>query len=101
MHHVPHTGDLPNTVFTTAHSGVQFMPLNYYDADISHQTTQMVRINYTNGTVSQVNTFGSQEALCPVDLAKVEPDLYSYQGDVVIRKFPYGRSFTHCVGESD
>lgn len=91
MHHVPHTGDLPNTVFTTAHSGVQFMPLNYYDTDISHETVNMVRINYKDGNVSSVKTFGQQQAVCSVDLAKQDPDLYSYKGDVVIRKFPYGK----------
>ncbi|KAK0820778.1 hypothetical protein LTR75_001364 [Friedmanniomyces endolithicus] len=89
MHHIPHTGDLPNTVFTTAHSGVHFMPLNYYAGDISRQTVNMIRINYDNGTVSEVETFGQQEALCEVDLAKEEFDPFSYTGDVVIRKFPY------------
>ncbi|RMZ11590.1 hypothetical protein D0860_03316 [Hortaea werneckii] len=89
MHHVPHTGDLPNTVFTTAHSGIQFMPLNYFDTDISKQTVNMVRINYNDGNVSKVKTFGQEEATCSVDLSEQEPDLYDYQGDVVIRKFPY------------
>ncbi|TKA83156.1 hypothetical protein B0A55_00722 [Friedmanniomyces simplex] len=89
MHHIPHTGDLPNTVFTTAHSGIQFMPLNYYDGDISRQTVNMVRINYDKGNVSEVKTFGQKEATCSADLAKEEFDFYSYTGDVVIRKFPY------------
>ncbi|KAK3113870.1 hypothetical protein LTR53_008410 [Teratosphaeriaceae sp. CCFEE 6253] len=89
MHHVPHTGDLPNTVFTTAHSGIQFMPINYYDTDISHQTVNMIRINYNNGNVSTVKTFGQKEAVCSVDLAKEEFDPYAYTGDSVIRKFPY------------
>ncbi|KAI6922463.1 putative membrane copper amine oxidase, partial [Hortaea werneckii] len=89
MHHVPHTGDLPNTVFTTAHSGIQFMPLNYFDTDISKQTVNMVRINYNGGNVSKVKTFGQEEATCFVDLSEQEPDLSDYQGDVVIRKFPY------------
>lgn len=105
MHHVPHTGelltlipysktecrfadnlsqgDLPNTVFTTAHSGIQFMPLNYFDTDISKQTVNMVRINYNDGNVSNVKTFGQEEATCSVDLSEQEPDLYDYQGDVV------------------
>ena len=89
MHHVPHTGDLPNTVFTTAHSGVQFMPLNYYAEDISHQTVNMVRISYDNGTVTELKTFGQQEPVCSVNFANQDPDLYQYHGDVVIRKFPY------------
>ena len=76
-------------VFPTAHSGVQFMPLNYYDTDISHQTVNMVRINYDSGNVSEVKTFGQKQAVCSVDLSKEDPDLFSYTGDVVIRKFPY------------
>lgn len=115
MHHVPHTGkllasssrkkkkkkkkdesrmadelspgDLPNTVFSTAHSGVQFMPLNYFDTDISKQTVNMVRINYNGGNVSKVKTFGQEEATCSVDLSEQEPDLSDYQGDVV--SFPH------------
>jgi primary-amine oxidase len=54
------------------------------------RTVNMVRINYGNGSVSNVRTFGQQEAVCSVDLSQQEPDLYSYTGDVVIRKFPYG-----------
>lgn len=52
MHHMPHTGDLPNTVFTTAHSGVQFMPLNYLLSDPSRETVNQVRIDYEDGVVS-------------------------------------------------
>ncbi|KAF7196652.1 Membrane primary amine oxidase [Pseudocercospora fuligena] len=70
MHHVPHTGDLPNTVFTTAHSAVHFMPLNYFDEDVSRRTVNQVRIDY-DGEKSQ------------------EQELWKYTGDVVIRKFPY------------
>ncbi|KAL4959101.1 copper amine oxidase [Aspergillus stella-maris] len=58
MHHVPHTGDLPNTVFTTAHSGVQFMPLNYLPGDPSRETVNMVRVDYSNGAATAVKTFG-------------------------------------------
>lgn len=50
----------------------------------------MVRINYDDGNVSTVETFGQHEAVCSVDLSKQDPDLYDYKGDVVIRKFPYG-----------
>lgn len=52
----------------------------------------MVRINYNNGNVSTVKTFGQQQAVCSVDLSEQDPDLYNYKGDVVIRKFPYGES---------
>ncbi|KAB5578137.1 copper amine oxidase [Coniochaeta sp. 2T2.1] len=91
MHHVPHTGDLPNTVFTTAHTGIQFMPNNYFSMDQSRQTVNMVRIDYDNGTTSLVDTFGQKnsDGSCALEFEPAEPDLYGYTGDVVIRKFPY------------
>ncbi|CAJ2507483.1 Uu.00g086690.m01.CDS01 [Anthostomella pinea] len=89
MHHVPHTGDLPNTVFTTAHAGVQFMPSNYFDIDQSRRTVNAVRINYADGAATAVDTFGQKDATCAVDFTPVEYDLWGYKGDVVVRKFPY------------
>ena len=89
MHHVPHTGDLPNTVFTTAHSGLQFMPLNYLLEDPSRQTVNMVRVNYNNGNVSEVETFGQKDQECEVDFIPFEEDFWDYKGDVVVRKFPF------------
>ncbi|ETS83998.1 hypothetical protein PFICI_05874 [Pestalotiopsis fici W106-1] len=89
MHHVPHTGDLPNTVFTTAHAGVQFMPSNYFDIDQSRRTVNAVRVNYENGTATDVETFGQKDQSCSVDFTPVEYDLWGYKGDVVVRKFPY------------
>ncbi|KAK5165228.1 uncharacterized protein LTR77_009326 [Saxophila tyrrhenica] len=91
MHHLPHTGDLPNTVFTTAHSGVQFMPVNYYEGDVSRETRQMVRVDYGEGKKAEVKTFGQDEVKCELDMSSMEEgkDLSGYVGDVVIRKFPY------------
>jgi hypothetical protein len=37
-------GDLPMTVFTTAHSGVHFTPVNYLEGSPSVETVNMVRI---------------------------------------------------------
>ncbi|KAL3423197.1 copper amine oxidase [Phlyctema vagabunda] len=90
MHHIPHTGDLPNTVFTTAHSGMIIAPLNYLTGDPSRQTVNQVRLDYgskSNG--SQVVDFGQGHPTCSVDVAAAQPDLEAYVGDVVIRKFPY------------
>ncbi|KAJ5663299.1 hypothetical protein N7507_004030 [Penicillium longicatenatum] len=89
MHHVPHTGDLPNTVFTTAHSGVHFMPLNYLLGDPSRETVNMVRIDYDDGNVSAVHTFGQHDDKCELDFKPAEFSLWDYVGDVVVRKFPY------------
>lgn len=63
------------------------MPLNYFDTDISHETVNMVRIDYDGGkNVTKVKTFGQEQAVCAVDLASQEPDLDGYKGDVVVRK---------------
>lgn len=48
-----------------------------------------MRINYDSGTVTSVDTFGQKDTNCTLDFEPVEPDLYSYTGDVVIRKFPF------------
>jgi primary-amine oxidase len=89
MHHIPHTGDLPNTVFTTAHSGVHFMPLNYLLGDPSRETVNMVRVDYNGGNVSAVDTFGQHDDQCKLDFTPAEASLWNYVGDVVVRKFPY------------
>ncbi|KAK3690111.1 amine oxidase catalytic domain-containing protein [Podospora appendiculata] len=93
MHHVPHTGDLPNTVMTTAHAGVQFMPSNYFDIDQSRSTVNMVRINYKDGKATAVETFGQDEAkaagACTPVFTPVELNLWGYTGDIVVRKFPF------------
>ena len=80
-------GDLPNTVFTTAHSGIQIAPVNYYEGDITRQTRQMVKIEYGEGKAADVKTFGAEQTQCMAQVAK--PSLMDYVGDVVVRKFPY------------
>lgn len=92
MHHVPHTGDLPNTVFTGAHSSVMFSPVNYFEGDVSRRTVHQVRIDYDGGDVKAVEEFGQGKAsTCGVvEYTDLTEDLRGYTGDVVIRKFPYG-----------
>lgn len=68
MHHVPHTGDLPNTLMSSAHSGMRLEPLNYLLDDPTVQTSQAVKINQTS---EEVVTFGAQEANCSVDLVSL------------------------------
>lgn len=60
MHHVPHTGDLPNTVFTTAQGSMQILPHNYLLHDPSRDSKQTVRVNYNNSGVQSVRTFGAE-----------------------------------------
>ena len=66
---------------TTAHAGIQIQPSNYYYFDQSTETLSQVNINSckpkSNCTV--VDTFGQEQAICSVNLAKDAPDLYRYE----------------------
>jgi primary-amine oxidase len=64
MHHIPHTGDLPNTMFTSAHSAMRFEPLNYLEGDPSVASNQQVRIDYNEDmSVAFVEEFGKMVAM--------------------------------------
>ncbi|KAK6066824.1 Primary amine oxidase, lung isozyme [Seiridium cupressi] len=89
MHHVPHTGDLPNSMFTVAHASMVLSPSNYFNTDQSRQTVNQVRINYANGAAADVQTFGQQDVSSDLQFTPIEHDLWQYKGDVVVRKFPY------------
>lgn len=92
MHHVPHTGDLPNTVFTTAQSSMQILPHNYLLRDPSRNTRHTVRIDYSNDDgVTDVKTFGAEMPKGTSNLTAATPDFWAYLGDVAVRKFPYDR----------
>ncbi|KAK7917591.1 hypothetical protein PG985_011199 [Apiospora marii] len=43
-HHVPHSGDLPNTLMHTSASSVMFIPHNFADRDPSRESVQGVRL---------------------------------------------------------
>ncbi|KAG8157998.1 hypothetical protein KVR01_012270 [Diaporthe batatas] len=43
-HHVPHAGDIPNTLMHTSASGVMFVPHNFADRDPSREGVQGVRL---------------------------------------------------------
>jgi hypothetical protein len=45
MHHVPHSGDIPNTLMHTAASSVMFTPFNFHDRDPSRLTSQGVQLD--------------------------------------------------------
>lgn len=70
---------------------MQFAPSNYFTIDQSRNTVNQVRINYADGIVSAVETFGQKDTAgtCEVDFNAQEADLWDYKGDVVVRKFPY------------
>ena len=90
MHHVPHSGDLPNTVMTTAHAGIQFMPSNYFTGDESRRTVNQVRINFgETGTADSVEIFNQDDDVCALTYDPVHDSLWDYKSDVIVRKFPY------------
>ncbi|KAJ7078447.1 copper amine oxidase [Mycena belliarum] len=89
MHHVPHTGDMPNTVFTTAQSAFIISPHNYLHNDASRASRQMVRIDYNSSGVQFVKEFGGTMPSGMVNMTAMQPNFYNYEGDVAVRKFPY------------
>jgi primary-amine oxidase len=73
------------TVYTTAHSGVHFTPVNYLEGSPSVETVNMVRIrqvlqflaiwerrtnfncSYKHGTTSSVTSFAQSNQVCELD----------------------------------
>jgi hypothetical protein len=45
MHHVPHSGDIPNTLMHTSSSSVMFTPFNFHDRDPSRLSSQGVQLD--------------------------------------------------------
>ncbi|KAF2169274.1 hypothetical protein M409DRAFT_20500 [Zasmidium cellare ATCC 36951] len=43
-HHIPHSGDIPNTLMHTSGSSVMFIPHNFHDRDPSRESVQGVRL---------------------------------------------------------
>ena len=43
-HHIPHSGDIPNTLMHTSATGVMFVPHNFNDRDASRESVQGVRL---------------------------------------------------------
>lgn len=43
-HHIPHSGDIPNTLMHTSATGVMFVPHNFNDRDPSRESVQGVRL---------------------------------------------------------
>lgn len=76
MHHLPHTGDLPNTVYTTARSAVQIIPSNYFVRDQSRDSVNMVQLNWKD-THFDVKYFGQHHQVCSANLSAL-PEDYEY-----------------------
>jgi primary-amine oxidase len=43
-HHIPHSGDIPNTLMHTSASSVMFTPFNFHDRDASRRRVQGVKL---------------------------------------------------------
>jgi primary-amine oxidase len=58
-HHIPHTGDIPNTLMHWSTSSVMFVPHNFHDRDPSRESAQGVRLDLKEqGMGSKVKYFG-------------------------------------------
>ncbi|PPJ55478.1 hypothetical protein CBER1_08020 [Cercospora berteroae] len=81
MHHVPTTGDLPNTVTTNGHSSIRLTPHNLFPLDQSAHSISRVRIDYNQEGVTEINTFG-QEARngCTTIVDPDQAQLLQYHG---------------------
>lgn len=66
MHHMPHTGDVPNTVFTTAYSAMTIEPFNYNLGDPSMATSQRVLLK-SSEEGAQITRYGAVEGTCSID----------------------------------
>ncbi|EER23430.1 Copper amine oxidase, putative [Coccidioides posadasii C735 delta SOWgp] len=86
MHHIPDTGDLPNT---TAVSSMGIIPQNFHLENPSRATRQQIRLTFEEGKASQAEIFGSSHATCTFDMKNVKPNLAGYKGDIVVPKFPF------------
>ncbi|KAF2090225.1 amine oxidase catalytic domain-containing protein [Saccharata proteae CBS 121410] len=58
-HHVPHSGDIPNTLMHTSASSVMFVPHNYFDRDVSREAAHGIRVDTgrNNGGKGDVATW--------------------------------------------
>jgi primary-amine oxidase len=83
MHHVPHTGDLPVTIFQTAQSSLVISPHNYHLVSPSKRVTQAVKI-YNDPETGQktVDYNKANQNACMYEMGKPKYDLASYMGSM-------------------
>jgi len=73
-HHVPHSGDVPNTLMHTSASSVMFIPHNFHDRDPSRESATGAKLDMKgNGERSTVEYFGGRykhsvrsSVVCPI-----------------------------------
>ncbi|EAU83093.2 copper amine oxidase [Coprinopsis cinerea okayama7 len=94
MHHLPHTGDLPITLMSTAQSSVVFSPHNYLLSDPTRQTVQQIEIDLT-GEKPVVDNYGKKTDVCYTPRI-VEDDYTQYEGGSTVSKMPHHVPCTNC-----
>ena len=73
-HHIPHSGDIPNTLMHTSGSSVMFTPHNFHDSDPSRKSVQGVRLDLAPGG-PRVRYFGGRykQGVCLNNVSSLYP----------------------------
>lgn len=83
-HHVPHSGDIPNTLMTTSASSVMFSPHNYHVRDRSRFVTNGVEVDVSHLDEPRLHFYGAGE-----EREGVLSALYGFKGrPAPVRKYP-------------
>lgn len=59
-HHIPNSGDIPNTLMTTSASSIMLVPHNYHGRDASRASAQGVKLVAREGGGSDVTYYGAR-----------------------------------------
>ncbi|KAH8594285.1 copper amine oxidase [Bisporella sp. PMI_857] len=79
-HHIPHSGDIPNTLMHTSASSIMFTPFNFNDRDPSRRSAQGVRVD-RKGKAAIPRYFGATyNKGIQVPRDDLEPDLTQHHG---------------------
>lgn len=95
MHHAPHTGDLPNTLTSTAQSAFILAQHNYLNADPSRASRLKTEIQFDDNKVTKVDDSGCKPYAGTYEMAGSVVDFSTYSGDTYERKVrPVRRQIT-------
>ena len=79
-HHIPHAGDIPNTLMHTSASSVMFVPHNFHSRDPSREVVQGVKLELGDGGKHNATYFGGRyREGVTVNIKDLEADLSRYQ----------------------
>ncbi|RFU26755.1 hypothetical protein B7463_g9580, partial [Scytalidium lignicola] len=77
-HHVPHSGDIPNTLMHISSSSVMFTPFNFHDRDPSRRSVQGVKLGLSQRGTEAKYFGGKIEDDVEVKSEDFEPDMTKY-----------------------